>query len=96
MLGKAIEDIAMELDREGTVNFEQLKHLKHLIQKECDKRGHHYATLKEKYKRLEHDLTTQSIKQQQNLLQKGCAPTNDEDGTSKKNKSNPNATSTPR
>ena len=51
----------MELDGEGTANFEQLKDL---IQKECNKRDHHYATLEERYKQLEHNLTTTTSNKQ--------------------------------
>ena len=40
ILGKSTEDTAMELDREGAANYEQLKDL---IRKECDKRDCKYA-----------------------------------------------------
>ena len=46
-MGRATEDAAMELDGEGTANFEQLKDL---IYKECDKWDCRYAHLKDKYK----------------------------------------------
>ena len=48
MLGKATEHTAMELDGEGTTNFEQLKDL---IKKECDRTDCCYAALEEKYKK---------------------------------------------
>ena len=55
-MGCATEDTAMENDGEGTANFEQLKDL---ICKGCDKWDHRYAPLKDKYKKLEHQVTNQ-------------------------------------
>ena len=55
-MGQAMEDTAMELDGEGTTNFEQLKDL---IRKECDKWDRRYAHLEDKYKKLEHQVTSQ-------------------------------------
>ena len=49
----------MELDGEGAANFEQLKDL---ICKECDKRDCHYAHVEDKYKKLEHQVTTKTSK----------------------------------
>ena len=64
-MGCAMEDTAMEIDGEGTANFEQLKDL---ICKGCDKWDHHYAPLKDKYKKLEHQVTNQD---QQKTWQRG-------------------------
>ena len=72
----------MELDGEGTVNFEQLKDL---ICKECDKRDCHYTHLDDKYKKLEHQVSNQD--QQKNMAKRGQQPTSDGPGASKKNKS---------
>ena len=79
----------MELDRDGAANYEQLKDL---IRKECDKRDHHYAQLKEKYNKLEHDIT--HTKQQKNMGQRGCTTLSNQASTSKKNKSNRKPAST--
>ena len=65
-MGWAAEDTVMELDREGAVNFKQLKDL---IRKECDKRDHCYAHLEDKYKKLEHQVTNQD---QQKTWQRGA------------------------
>ena len=77
-----MEDTVMELDGEGTANFEQLKDL---IRKECDKRDRRYAHLEDKYKKLEHQVTNQD--QQENMAKRGRQPTSDRPGASKKNKS---------
>ena len=82
IMGRATEDIAMELDGEGAANFEQHKNL---IRKECDKRDSHYAHLKDKYKKLEHQVTNHD--QQKNMAKRGQQPTSDGPGASKKNKS---------
>ena len=66
IIGQATEDTAMELDREGAVNFEQLKDL---IRKECDKQDCRYAHLKDKYIKLEHQVTSQD--QQKNMAKRG-------------------------
>ena len=92
-IGKATEGTAMELDRESTANYDQIEDL---IQKECNKKDCHHAALEEKYKRLKHDLITTSNKQQINMQQRCCTPTNNQDCALKKNKSDPNTTSTPR
>ena len=81
-MGWPMEDTVMELDREGAVNFEQLKDL---IHKECDKLDCRYAHLEEKYKKLEHQVTHHD--QQKNMAKRGQQPTSDGPGTSKKNKS---------
>ena len=65
-MGQAMEDTAMELDGEGAANFEQLKDL---IRKECDKQDRRYAHLKDKYKKLEHQVTNQD--QQKNMAKRG-------------------------
>ena len=59
----------MELDGEGAANFEQLKEQ---ICKECDKHDRCYATLKQKYKQLESDISTQ--RQQQKPHDRGASP----------------------
>ena len=46
----------MELDGEGTANFEQLKDL---IRNECNKRDCRYTHLEDKYKKLEHQVSNQ-------------------------------------
>ena len=66
IMGRATEDTAMELDGEGTGNFEQLKDL---ICKECDKRDSRYAHLEDKYKKLEHQFSNQD---QQKTWQRGA------------------------
>ena len=78
-MGQATEDIVMELDGEGTANFEQLKDL---IHKECDKQDCCYAQLEDKYKKLEHQVTNQD--QQNNMAKSGQQPTSDGPGASKK------------
>ena len=62
IMGWATEDTAMEVDREGTANFEQLNDL---IHKESDKRDRHYAHLEDKYKTLEYQVTSQDQKKWQ-------------------------------
>ena len=81
-MGWAMEDTAMELNREGAANFEQLKDL---IRREWDKRDRRYAHLEDKYKRLEHQLTNED--QQKNMAKRGRQTTSDGQGASKKNKS---------
>ena len=54
IMGRSTEDTAMELDREGMANYEQLKDL---IHKECDKRDRRYAQLEDKYNKLEQHVT---------------------------------------
>ena len=71
-MGKSTEDTVMELDGEGTANYEQLKDL---ICKECDKHDRHYAQLEEKYNKLEHDIT--HTKQQKNMAKRGRQPMTD-------------------
>ena len=66
IMGRATEDTAMELDGEGAANFEQLKDL---IRKECDKRDRCYAHLEDKYKKLEHQVSSQD---QQKTWQRGA------------------------
>ena len=66
IIGQATEDTVMELDREGAVNFEQLKDL---IRKECDKQDCRYAHLEDKYIKLEHQVTSQD--QQKNMAKRG-------------------------
>ena len=65
-MGWATEDTAMELDGEGAAYFEQLKDL---IRKECDKQDCRYTNLKDKYKKLEHQVTNQD---QQKTWQRGA------------------------
>ena len=89
ILSKSTEDTVMELDGEGAANYEQLKDL---IRKECDKRDHCYAQLKEKYNKLEHDIT--HPKQQKTMTQRGCTALSNQAGTSKKNKSDQKPAST--
>ena len=81
IMGRATEDTVMELNGEGTANFEQLKHL---IHKECAKQDCHYAHLEDKYKKLEHQVTNQD--QPKNMAKRGRQSTSDGPGTSKKNK----------
>ena len=59
MLGKLTEETTMDLDGEGTTNFEQLQEL---IQKECDKCNQQYSTLEEKYNKLEHEVLNNAQK----------------------------------
>ena len=65
-MGQAMEDTVMELGREGTANFDQLKDL---IRKECDKRDRRCAHLEDKYKKLEHQVTNHD--QQKNMAKRG-------------------------
>ena len=58
-MGKSTEETAMELDGEGTANFEQLQDL---IQKECDKPDRKYARLEEKFNKLEQQVTKKDKK----------------------------------
>ena len=53
-MGKSTEDTAMELDREGAANFEQLQDLNW---KECDKRDRKNARLEEKCNKSEQQVT---------------------------------------
>ena len=71
IMGKSTEDTAMELDREGAANFEQLQDL---IRKECDKCDRKYARLEEKCNKLEQQVTK---KDQKNMSQRGQPPHND-------------------
>ena len=66
IMGQATEDTVMELGREGTANFEQLKDL---IRKECDKQDCRCAHLEDKYKKLEHQVTNHD--QQKNMAKRG-------------------------
>ena len=59
IMGKSTEETAMELDREGAANFEQLQDL---IRKECDKRDRKYARLEEKCNKLEQQVTKKDKK----------------------------------
>ena len=65
IMGKSTEETAMELDGEGTANFEQLQDL---IQKECDKRDRKYARPEDKYNKLEQQVTKKVPK---NIPQRG-------------------------
>ena len=80
IMGKTTEDTAMELDREGAADFEQLQDL---IRKECDKRDRRYAKLEEKCNKLE-----QQVKNPKKIPKRGRSPNHEEPGASKKNKSN--------
>ena len=80
-MGKTTKDTAMELDREGAANFEQLQDL---IRKECDKRDRKYARLEDKCNKLEQQVKNP----QKNMPQRGHSPNHKETGASKKNKSN--------
>ena len=66
ILGKSMEDTTMELDGEGAANYEQLRDL---IRKKCDKRGHKYARLEDKYNKLEQQVTHKD--HQKNMAQRG-------------------------
>ena len=59
IMGKSTKEIAMELDREGAANFEQLQDL---IRKECNKRDRKYARLEEEYNKLEQQVTKKETK----------------------------------
>ena len=72
----------MELDGEGAANYEQLKDL---IRKECDKQDRKYARLKDKYNKLEQQVTHKD--QQKNMAQRGRQSNTEGTCTSKKNKS---------
>ena len=65
IMGKTTEDTALELDGEGSANFEQLQDL---IRKECDKHDRKYARLEDKCNMLE-----QQVKNPQNTCQRGAA-----------------------
>ena len=82
-MGKTTEDSAMELDGEGTANFEQLQDL---IRKECDKRDRKYARLEDKCNKLEQQVTQKNP--QKFMTQRGRSPNHEEPGASQKNKSN--------
>ena len=77
-----MEETAMELDGEGTANFEQLQDL---IRKECDKHDRKYAQLQDKYNKLEQQVTKKDPK---NMTQRGHPSNNDGTGASNKNKFN--------
>ena len=81
IMGKTTEDTAMELDREGAADFEQLQDL---IRKECDKRDRRYAKLEEKCNKLEQQVKNPK----KNMPKRGRSPNHEEPGASKKNKSN--------
>ena len=81
IMGKTTEDTAMELDGEGTADFEQLKDI---IRKECDKRDRKYAQLEEKCNKLEQQVKNPP----KNMPKSGRSPNHEEPGASKKNKSN--------
>ena len=81
-MGKSTEETAMELDGEGTANFEQLQDL---IWKKCDKRDRKYARLEEKCNNLEQQVTKNDTK---NMPQRGQPSNNEGKVASKKNKSN--------
>ena len=83
IMGKTTEDTAMELDGEGTANFEQLQDL---IRKECDKCDRKYARLEEKCNKLEQQVTQKNP--QTNMTQRGRSPNHKEPDASKWNKSN--------
>ena len=83
IMGKTTEDTAMELDREGVANFEQLQDL---IRNECDKRDRKYARLEDKCNKLEQQLTQKNA--QNNMTQRGRSTNHEEPGASKKDKSN--------
>ena len=82
IMGKSMEETAMELDGEGTTNFEQLPDL---IWKECDKHNRKYARLEDKYNKLEQQVTKRDPK---NMPQRGHPSNNDRTGVSNKNKFN--------
>ena len=83
IMGKTTEDTAMELDGEGSANFDQLQDL---IRKECDKHDRKYARLEDKCKKLEQQVTQKNPPK--NMSQRGRSPSHEEPGASKKNKSN--------
>ena len=85
IMGKTTEDTAMELDGEGTVNFEQLQNL---VPKECDKRDRKYARLEDKCNKLEQQVTRKNP--QQNMTQRGQSQNHEEPGTSKEKKNQRN------
>ena len=65
IMGKTTEETAMELDREGAADFEQLQDL---IRKECNKRDRKYVKLEDKCNKLE-----QQVKNPQKTCQRGAA-----------------------
>ena len=82
IMGKSMEETAMELDGEGAENFEQLQDL---IRRECNKRDRKYARLEDKYNKLEQQVTKKDPK---NMPQRGQPSNNEGTGASKKNKFN--------
>ena len=56
---RQLKTLQMELDGEGTANFEQLQDL---IRKECDKRDRTYAWLEDKCNKLEQQVTQKNPK----------------------------------
>ena len=80
IMGKTTEDTAMELDREGAADFEQLQDL---IRKECDKRDRRYAKLEDKCNKMEQQVKNP----QKNMTKRGRSPNHEEPGASNKNKS---------
>ena len=82
IMGKSMEETAMELDRGGAANFEQLQDL---IRKECDKCDRKCARLEYKYNKLEQQVTKKDPK---NMPQRGQPSNNEGTGASKKNKFN--------
>ena len=72
ILGKTIEDTAMELDAEGGASFEELQDL---IKKECDKRDKKYRSLEQKYNKLHESF--ENSQSQENLQTRGqCGASN--------------------
>ena len=59
IMGKSTKETAMELDGEGTTNFQQLQDL---IRKECNKPDCKYARLEDKCNKLEQQVTTKDQK----------------------------------
>ena len=84
ILGKSTEDTAMELDKEGAANYEQLKDL---IRKECDKRDRKYAQLEVKYNTLEQHMKNKDVPK--NMTPRSRPQNVDRTGASTKNKSVP-------
>ena len=82
IMGKSTEETTMELDGEGTTNFE---HVQDRIRKECDKRDGKYARSEGKYNKLEQQVTKKDPK---NMPQRGHPSNNEGTGASYKNKFN--------
>ena len=91
MLGKATEDTVMELDGEHAANFHQLKDL---IRKECDKQDHHYLLSKKNIRGS--NMTLQQVINNKKHATEGPHTNKQPRWHLKENKSDPNATSTPR